>query len=89
MIFAPRAVDSHAVRLAVANATGHPQIDGNFLHARAGQIIDNGVVGAAQRRELNTLDTVEVHRDRAEVTKERCLFAICRNGGVLGEGRRR
>jgi hypothetical protein len=30
-----------------------------------------------------------VHRDRAEVTKERCLFAICRNGGVLGEGRRR
>ena len=46
-IFTRRAVDGHAVRLAVATAAWCRQINGDLLHAGAGEVVDRGVVGAA------------------------------------------
>src|SRR6266487_251394 len=65
VVVAGGAVDDHAVGRAITLAASRRrrQIERNLLHVGAGEIVDRDGVGAAQRRELNVLDAVEVHGD--------------------------
>jgi hypothetical protein len=82
------AVDDNCVELAVACcAADHPgEVDGDMLDVRAGQVVDGGVVFAAQRVEPDGLDVVQVHRDVAEVAEESHSPAVGRDVEILVAG---
>src|SRR5207237_8914724 len=84
LVGAGGAIDAHSIRLAVA--CGRPEyceVYGNLLHAGAAQVVDRDIVRTARSRELDALDTVEVHGDGADVAGQRRLPADCRNGDIF------
>src|SRR4051794_7017989 len=80
-------VDRHGVQLTVGRSGpgGAREIEGNLLHIGVGQIVDDDVVSAAPRGELDALDTVQVHRDTADVTGERGPRAVGGDLDLLGD----
>ena len=71
-VVAVGAVDDDDVGRAVAGGAADRagQVDVDLDQVRAGQVVDGGRVGAAERVEVDRLDVVEVHHDVAEVARE-------------------
>ncbi len=80
-------VDRHRVGLAIAGVgVTDAQIDGDQLHVGAGEIVDHDLVGAVLQREIDALDTVEVHGDATgigDVAGEKRMPALGRDADAL------
>ena len=61
------------------------EIDVDFRHVGAGEIVDDDVVGAAERVELDALDVVRVHRHVGDVAEEQHAPAVGGDLDVLGD----
>src|SRR5262249_19046836 len=85
MVVAGSGVDHHYVSSAIARATPClcRQVDGNLLHVGPRQIVDDDLVGAAQRVELDPLDPVQVHGDIGDIAGEQHPRAVRGNIDVL------
>src|SRR5436305_2114489 len=87
MIRAVGAVDDDVVRLSVAGRRGAVEVQVDLRNIRSGQIIDRDGVGTAERVEVNLLDTVEVHRDVGDVTREPDPSTVGRDSDILSNVR--
>ena len=67
-----------ACRVAGGAADRPGQVDVDLDDVGAGQVVDGGRVGAAERVEVDRLDVVEVHDDVAEVAGEAHALAVGR-----------
>jgi len=79
----PLTVTVSRLAVTLGAARRRRRVDGDLRHVGAGEVVDRDVVGAAQGRELNSLDAVEIHGDVADVAKELHPPAIGRDVDVL------
>ena len=78
-----RAGHRHGVNGVVVAATEGREIDVDLLDAGAGQVADGDVVDATQRRDVDGLHAVQVHRDGPDIAREQRVRAVGRQHHVL------
>ena len=86
-VIAVGGLDDDVVRLGVTStsADGGGQVEVELGHVGAGQVVDDGGVGAAEGVEVDAFDVVEVHRDVGDVAEEADPPAVGGHVDVLGD----
>ena len=73
-----------ACAVADRSADRRGEVDRHLRDVRAAQIVDDDVVGAAERVELDGLDVIQIHGDVGDVAGEQHAPAIGRDVDFLG-----
>jgi hypothetical protein len=86
-VVARGAIDGHAIGRAVAHTTAgySSEVDGDLRDTGTGEVANRDVIGAAEGREVDVFDAVEIHRDACDVTREPRTAAIGRDVDLLGD----
>src|SRR5260370_6169688 len=70
---------------AVVSTSDASEVDGDLIDAGAGQVANRDVVDAAEGREVDVLDAVQIHGDVGNVAGEPYVAAIGRDVDLLGD----
>src|SRR5206468_12758495 len=89
LVGAIASVHGNGIDLTIAARTAcrRREVDVDLARAGAAQIVDDDVIAAAQRSEVDALDAVQIHRDVGNVAGETNAIAVGRDVDGLADVR--